>query len=84
MDSAAGPEGNGAIAIELDFVHPLRTLAQLFGPQQEHGFDERCPADDFHPPQSPSKKRVGFDRDGTSGHVEFVLLRLANDACPAK
>ncbi|MBI2187418.1 MAG: hypothetical protein HYU37_09940 [Acidobacteria bacterium] len=33
---------------------------------------------------SPSafKSRYGFDRDGTQGHVEFVLTILANEACP--
>ena len=33
---------------------------------------------------SPSafKSRYGFDRDGSQGHVEFVLTLLANDACP--
>ena len=30
------------------------------------------------------KTRFGFDRDGNNGHVELVLLRLINDACPAK
>lgn len=33
---------------------------------------------------SPSafKSRYGFDRDGTQGHVEFLLTILANEACP--
>jgi hypothetical protein len=28
------------------------------------------------------KTRFGFDRDGDNGHVELVLMRLANEACP--
>jgi hypothetical protein len=35
---------------------------------------------------SPSafKARFGFDRDGDIGLVELVIMRLGNDACPAK
>jgi hypothetical protein len=28
------------------------------------------------------KARFGVDRDGNNGHVELVMLRLANEACP--
>jgi len=28
------------------------------------------------------KARFGFDREGNNGHVEMVMIRLANEACP--